>query len=346
MRKQAIIALSILLAFAFGIFIWHILFPRRFNGKTEREWIRSLDPPSTPNVQLQIAAWQESEKAWRKLGSNAVPILLDALQMKAGPVQKVYSNLWSKLPSSQQKHLPTPLNYSNTRSSAASMLSAVARKQKIPLEPLVGAMEDDNWVTRMGVLALLNNFILKKPPADKEKIFPAVLRAAQDNQREVRMSAACALQYFPEHKATIIPVLKKFLFDESDPDVRIRAVLALYELDPMMAEKAGAAVVAGECMNSKGPFGARWLAGDFLEELARTSDAAMAVLRDNLFSSDSSTRGLAAVHLGKIGPRARSAVPALSRVCREDKDPVVRSAAQDALDKIAPEEAAKLAEPH
>ena len=61
----------------------------------------------------------------------------------------------------------------------------------------------------------------------------------------------------------------------------------------------------------------------------------MAVLIDSLNDGDSLTRYLAARTVGKIGPRAESAVPALSAALN-DESRRVRDAAKAALEKIVP----------
>lgn len=337
MRKPAFITLSILLALGVGILVWHFLFPRRFNGKTERQWIRSLDPPSSPAT---VATWKQNRADWKNLGSNAVPILLDALQMKEGPVEKVYSHLWKKFPTAH-KRFPEPLSYWRMHEQAVMMLGDAGRNYNIPIEPLLIILEDDNWIVRMDVLTILNNFAPKSQPADKDKIFLAILRATKNTYPEVRMSAVYALHNFPEHASAIFPILKKLLGD-SEPDIRIGAATVFYRLDPIAAEKAGAVVVAADCMKNKGVPGARYRAADLLEEMAKTSDAAIMALSDGLISTDSSLRWLAASHLGRIGPRARTAVPILSKLSREDQFEDIRNTAQDAVKRIAPEEAATL----
>ena len=81
----------------------------------------------------------------------------------------------------------------------------------------------------------------------------------------VRMTAVYCLGYFKEDTNQVIPVLSKGLTDNF-PDVRIRAAMAFYRLDPVQAEKAGALTTAIACLHSDTQDGAGQLAADFLKK--------------------------------------------------------------------------------
>ena len=61
---------------------------------------------------------------------------------------------------------------------------------------------------------------------------------------------------------------------------------------------------------------------------------AVPALIDALKDKESGVRGSACFALGEIGPAASAAIPALSRVVTQDEDPEVRRAAALAIGKI------------
>jgi hypothetical protein len=82
------------------------------------------------------------------------------------------------------------------------------------------------------------------------------------------MLAVVCLEFYKDVPDRVIPTLTKRLADAS-PDVRIRAAMAFYKVDPAAAEKAGALSVAANCLHSDGPFGAKGLAMEFLQKLGK-----------------------------------------------------------------------------
>lgn len=342
MRNKRGVALAIVVVVLGVIILWRRA--HAFNGRSKREWISSLDKtyPST-SASSFISALHDEEVEWHKLGSNAVPILIEALQMKQTSIQRGYSNMWGKLPTNTRKLLPVPLNDVNIRIRAGSMLSSLASKYSIPLAPLALGLEDKEWMVRWSVLCVLDYGALKTNSAGKSTVLPAILRCAQDPHQEVRMCAAVDLQYFPGDAATVVPVLKSLMQDS--PDVRVRAAMAFYRLDPRLAENAGVLAVLAQCLESaNGVHGSRYLAAEFLAEMAETSDSAVDTLAKGLNSSDGRIRWLSAHALGTIGNRARPAASDLLRVSRTDQSAPIREEAMAALKKIGPEAAAKLDE--
>jgi RNA polymerase sigma factor (sigma-70 family) len=156
------------------------------------------------------------------------------------------------------------------RLSASALLADPIVGRSVPPAMLVRELRDPFWGIRVNALACLNNVVLPKSGPDglreeKETILTLVLAAAQDPQMEVRMSAVYCLGYFKEAANQAIPVLSKALTDDF-PDVRVRAAMAFYKLDPVQAEKAGAITTAIDCLHRETPHGAEVLAADFLRK--------------------------------------------------------------------------------
>jgi len=122
----------------------------------------------------------------------------------------------------------------------------------------------------------------------------SLLVALRDNDPAVRLAAAKALRRYPADLAVVEPALREAAKGDPDPDVR-----------KVAAESA--------------------------QEVVKAEVARLARL---LKESDENVRLLAAKALGRMGPAARDAVPALKEAAAKDADSDVRCVAEGALKKI------------
>ena len=74
---------------------------------------------------------------------------------------------------------------------------------------------------------------------NKQDILGSLLCAAKEPKMDVRMIAVNCLGFYTNQAERVVPVLTKALADDY-PDVRVRAVMAFYKINPAAAEKAGA----------------------------------------------------------------------------------------------------------
>ncbi|WP_150107346.1 HEAT repeat domain-containing protein [Pedosphaera parvula] len=328
-KKPGIIIVALVTLLVAGL-LWPVLHPREpmFHGKPESFWLYGLTNTFNPAL---VSAWSAHQRTWNEFGPEAVPLLVKAMQLQESPAQKAYSKYWNKLPARAQNLLPAPVNYSQIRIGALIMLNSVGRRHRVPLPPLVQALEDSHWEMRMNALSCLGNNVLPTLGPEKEKLLPALIRAMNDSHTEVRMNAAATLQYFPSNAQTVVPVLTKAL-NERDADIRIRAAVSLNKIDPQLAAKAGVVAVAADALKSNGPFRSAHLAAKFLKELSKDSSSAIPALMGGLENGkDPTVRQLSAATLGEIGHPAHEAVPALLRAVREDPSIGVRAASSNAL---------------
>jgi hypothetical protein len=227
----------------------------------ERNFIRSLAAPLRPEADFA---------KWQRLGTDAVPVLSRALERPRGPLDEGYAWVWSNVPPPIRSNLAPPLNTDAIRSRASALLALSSNGKQIAPAMLVQELQDPYWCVRVNGLACLNNDVLPESGPDglgkeKGRILALVLAAAQDRQMEVRMSAVYGLGFFKEASNRVIPVLSKALTDDY-PDVRVRAAIAFYRIDPARAEKAGALSTAFDCLQYDGPHGSKRLAADFLKK--------------------------------------------------------------------------------
>lgn len=180
--------------------------------------------------------------------------------------------------------------------------------------------------------------VLRKRAVESE---PTLIKMLKDSDVEIRRLAIAAMGSIAEENVTMTKAIRQPVFDAlKDADSRVReiapAVISrLYASDPAMV---GALVdvlksnpntpLGYETVLALGKVGVRLPAGS--ADLTKIVDAlAVAVAGD----SNVRTRQYAAQYLGKMGPKARAAAPAL-RKAADDKDKRVRTAAQVALHEI------------
>ena len=230
----------------------------------ERALIRNLRKHFSPEI---------LRTEMKLLDSNAIPALSKALETKPGKIDKAYAWIWSRTPGQVRSNFPPPLDSATAdqiRLNASVLLGNFKVGEFVPPSTLVKELRDPNWGVRMNALACLGREVLPKLGPDrlreeKGPILALVLAAAQDPKMEVRMSAVYCLGYFKEAPDRVTPVLSKALTDDY-PDVRVRAAIAFYRLDPAQAEKRGALNTLFDSLPYNSPFGSRYVAEDFLRK--------------------------------------------------------------------------------
>jgi HEAT repeat protein len=138
-------------------------------------------------------------------------------------------------------------------------------------------------------------------------VVPALARALTDDDDQVRVNAALALFKIGPDAGEAVPALIGALRDK-DNRVRMDAAMALFKIGPDAREAVPALIAAMQAVENK----------------------------TSVMNIGVSIRAEAAQALGRIGPDARAAVPALTVALRDD-DPVMRTAATEALRRIDPE---------
>jgi HEAT repeat protein len=204
---------------------------------------------------------------------------------------------------------------------------------------------------------------------DAAEAVPALAELLDSPHPALRAVAARALAGVGRAAKPAVPVLKAMLKD-ARPEMRTLAADALSRIDPDVSEAL--AVLRDAMLREKDDGGIRFrtdgvkvpegwrgetIYPDSIEEcLARFGERAVAVLADIVDDGDldewsadnvssqcgAPVRVRAALLLGRLGPDARKAVPALTRALN-DRDTFVRDAAAGALGRIGP--AAKEAAP-
>src|ERR1035438_4827168 len=101
MSKPSRIGLAALLLAMLGITAWQLSLSRApqplYEGKPLDFWLKTfgLGPGAFPRAVL---------------GSNAIPVLLLALERRDGLIQTAYKNVWSNMPLAARKRMPRPVD--------------------------------------------------------------------------------------------------------------------------------------------------------------------------------------------------------------------------------------------
>jgi HEAT repeat protein len=166
---------------------------------------------------------------------------------------------------------------------------------------------------------------LKKigPPA--RTVVPALVEALKEVDGDIRHYAVETLGGLGQEAKPAMPRLIESLNDR-DTDIRIQAVRALARIDP----KAKEVVPSLQTLLHDSERDVRL---EVLDALGQCGKPAVAPLIESLKDLDSNILIHAAESLGRIGPEAKEALPALRPLLKDDIEEV-RNVAAKALKKI------------
>lgn len=189
-----------------------------------------------------------------------------------------------------------------------------------PTGRLVAQLESSDVVTRRGAAREIG----EHPPAVDERLVGALAKTVGDSDEQVRVLSAKALGAIGSGAKAGVPALERGL-EDSQASVRTQAALAIARIEP--GNKKFVPVLAAAMRGGDGRL--------LLEIGAIGPQAVWAVpsLIELLSHPSPQMRALAAQTLGRIGPGAAEAKPALERAAR-DSNAAVRGAAQAALDGL------------
>jgi len=169
----------------------------------------------------------------------------------------------------------------------------------------------------------------ERPEAD-DRIVAALTKSASDPNAEVRHVSIRALGVMGRAAKSSLPALEASL-DDADARVRVRAALAIQKIDSQ--NRSFARVLIGAMRAGDGRV--------LLEvgEMGAAGAWAVPTLAELLSHESAKMRSLAARTVGRIGPAAGEAKPALRRAMG-DANVAVQDAAREALERIDAQQAA------
>jgi HEAT repeat protein len=274
---------------------------------------------------------------WRALGPEAVPILAQALGTGASPIERWYFNHWFSLPRAVRKRLGVPRTTVTIRRNAPAVLDGLTCDISGAAPALGRALRDEESDVRVAVAVCLKNS-MPRLGQGRLGLLPGLLQAMQDTNHLVRENATRCLGYYPQQSAIVCPVLEKAFGDNTQYN-RYLAVQSLKRLNLEQAGRGDAepALIRGltnddliVCVN----------AALVLSDIKRDPKREVPEITKMLNDDPPAKQRMAAIALGKYGPQAYSAVPALQHAF-ETGEPGVRAAASNALVEIDPQKVAR-----
>ncbi len=325
MRNHRRVWFVILSLAALGVLIWLILPAGEpepvYQGKSLRHWLAfftATQGNATPDDRTQAV------EALRKIGTNAIPALLEMLQEKDSPLKLKWIALL------QKQHLFKPPQRAMWRNyQAAKGFEALGATASNAVPTLVqvyrmkiSEISQEETLVALGAIG----------PAASPAATPVLQDALTNLDDRLRSSAVMAIDQIHSQPEVFVPALINALKD-SDAGVRHWAAMALAKYGAA-AKPAVPALIA--ILNDPDPY-VRVEAANALKSIDPV--AAMPALINALKDSYGLVRALSAIALARYGPAAKPAVPALIALLN-DADPGVRVEAASALKAIDPVAAA------
>lgn len=305
-----------------------------YQGKTAEEWL----------VQVASTNRESALSAIRKMGNQAIPVLIHAFKKVDTPWDKLWQWAYPKLPALLRTRLSPPVPAFVIRGSAFMVFLDSPKLEKAAFPELLRHLEDKSKgdQAQAYVMGVVLRLVIRLPSQDSTNAVPVVVPYLQANDPNMRRVAANVLEMIGPSAKAALPGLSVSL---GDPDVRVRvsAACAVWRIDHQtnaaaaVFEKALATMDAGDFFVST---------AGYLSTVSPDSPALLPAYIKALQAPKASYRirydEFRLDFIGRLaayGRPAEPAVPVLVKILREDA--TLRSVALNALKRIDPEEAVK-----
>ena len=220
-RRYIIIALMAVLVVLvmIAMAMWLPSRPKLYDGRTIRAWAMLVAAPD-PKVREEVRA------EFKRLGSNAVPVLTQMVQEKDPAFR---SGIWSTasgLPRSLRRLVLRSVTWTNAvevRVAAARSLAIIGPEAHSAIPALDHALHDPEMRVRLDAAAALGKI-------GRESV-PVLMRALEDKDPEIRHAAAYGLGEVGLDAQPAIPLLTQALQD-TNQQVRASAAYSLKLIQP------------------------------------------------------------------------------------------------------------------
>jgi HEAT repeat protein len=274
---------------------------------------------------------------WQALGPEAVPMLARALGQGTSPVLRWYRNFRSRMPISLQRHLPRSADTVGIRRSAPLVLAALNCDISAAAKALGRALDDEDSHVRVNASICLKES-MPKLGTDKARVVPYLVQAMQDPNNLVRENITQCLGNCPEQSRIVGPALVRG-FDDPVQLNRYLAIISLKRMNLDEAAQGGAEPMLVRCLTNS-DLEVSLNAAVMLSQLKYDPAREVPAFTELLADQRPGRPRVAAMALGRYGPLASPAIPALQHAF-ETGDPRLRVAASNALAQIDPQAAAK-----
>jgi HEAT repeat protein len=324
-RRILLVGLFLALIGGLGCLLWLHPGEPKYQGKPLSFWL-DQEYLGTNGYGDTIKA----EEAVRTAGSNAIPTLLRMISANDSPLKLKLLALAQKQHFFAVRHVPAEQQHRAGVMGIYKLEAAAISAEPGLIRIYERNISPDSQSSAIHALSFLG-------PAAKGAV-PTLLRALKNPVPEVRRDAAATLGAIHSEPALVVPALIKAL-DDTNWDVRDTTCAWL----SVFAPESKLAVPRLVKMLDDGDSMARDAAADALWRIDPQTAAQTVVPMRIKWLSDSfsAARAHNAYELGYLKARAKTAVPKLIELLK-DEDADVRTAAATALKQIDPETAAPI----
>jgi HEAT repeat protein len=295
-----------------------------YQGKTAREWLAEI---STKNQ-------REAMAAFREMGTNAFPMLIQALGKKDSQWDRVNQWVYPRLPSWMKSRWTRPVTAAEQQEmwSAAELVLLNVRNGRLLLPDLVRILGDKKCGSRPYTLVLVAQLA---GPKDAECV-PVLVDGLAEREFGTRYQVFHGLMRIGPAAKAAVPTLTTLSHD-TNIDTRVLAALSLWKID---GQTNVAVAALKEALGVQGYSYMKGWAPSYLYQIDPHDRSLIPMLIVKLQGLDSNVQLGAVSMLGSYGPAAVAAVPALTNLV-DSTNRELRERAVIALKEIDPETAAK-----
>ena len=185
----------------------------RFQGRPLRYWLAQMSNPAADEARIR--------EAFREMGPQSVPVLLDLARQPDGLWTSVYTRLYELSPAAVRSLLPFPETAGLRRQHCqwGLYLSVLGPRAGTDVRYLVAGLKSPAVRDRLVVVNLLGGLAVRSKPA-----LQGLKQALHDPEVRVRRQAALMWFHADPHSAVAVPQLLETL---ASPSALLRSDAAL-----------------------------------------------------------------------------------------------------------------------
>ena len=268
---------------------------RLVQGKLISVWVKE---------ELASDQYDKFTPALKAAGEDAVPFLIRALNRRDSPVNSAYVKLWPHLPAVITRRLESPILARNMRLRAVVALREMGPLGRAAVPALIVRLSDQDGQIRLHSAIALGNI-----GPDARSALPALEPSLQSPNYTVRVYTAHAVWQITRQPEPALTILKDGLKDKQAA-FRYSTVIFLGEMGGAATSAIPALELATRDSNAT-------VASCAIKSLGQISPTTVPILTNLLADPDPALRIYSANALGKLGPKARDAVPLLVKALQD-----------------------------
>jgi hypothetical protein len=291
-----------------------------YQGRTVSHWLAEVFTTNQPQALYVL----------EHIGPEGMPAVVRAFDRRDTPLNDYYRKMYPKLPGWLQQHLTRPL-LAEVYWNAANLALLNNANGRLALPELIRMLHHQNNPAQAELIGTVAHWI---GPDDTEYM-PVFIKCLQDSNASVRYTAVYCLSKYGPHASAAISALTDAL-EDTNFGVKVSAANALWKIS---RQPNPAAATFKEVIKAAPSDRWSYWAAVYLSEVDPQDTNGMPIFIGMLQNPDENMRMSATAILGRYGPSASAAVPALRQLV-ENGSSRMKTVALQALKKIDPVAAA------